>query len=105
MGLIKYLKFIVLILVSDFKLETANLDHRLYNFRDGLFQDEKGVWYDDREVKQAKGLDNPIYISEDGEMYCKRTHGVFNDLFVGLERRVGLVDNGIMCIAYNVLIN
>ena len=37
MGLIEYSKFVVLRPVSDFMLETANLDHGLYNLGDGLF--------------------------------------------------------------------
>jgi hypothetical protein len=103
MGLIEYSKFMVLIPVSDFKLETANLDHGLYNLGDGLFRDEYGLWYDDGEVERAESLDNPV--CQDGEMYRKRTNGVFTDLFVGLERRVAIVDNGVICIAHNVLIN
>ena len=105
MGLTKYSKFMVLIPVSDFKLETANLDHGFYNLGDGLFRDEYGLWYDDGEVERAESLDNPICRGEDGEMYRKRTNGVFTDLFVGLERRLAIVDNGVICIAHNVLIN
>lgn len=113
MGLIEYSKFMVLIPVSDFKLETANLDHGLYNLGDGLFQDEYGFWYDDGEVERAESLDNPICLgedgeverAEDGEMYRKRTNGLFTDLFVGLERRLVMVDNGVICIGHNVLID
>lgn len=89
-------------------LETATLEHGLYSFGYGLFRDEGGVWFDNGEIEQAEGLDESIWLSEDGEMYRKRTDGVFNDLFVGLERRVVIVENGdnsVMCIAHNLLIN
>jgi hypothetical protein len=104
MGQVQYSKYMVLIPVSDFMLETANLDHGLYNFRDGLFQDQDGVWFDDGEIEWAKGLDKSICLGDDGEMYRKRSAGVFNGLFVGLERRVAVVYNGVVCVAHIVLI-
>ncbi|ELR08741.1 hypothetical protein VC83_00310 [Pseudogymnoascus destructans] len=104
---IEYPKYMVFIPVFNFMLETANLEHGLYNFGDGLFRDEDGVWFDDGKVERAEGLDESIWLGEDGEMYRKRTDGVFNGLFVGLERRVAMVvdgDNSVICIAHNVLI-
>ncbi|OAF55273.1 hypothetical protein VC83_08235 [Pseudogymnoascus destructans] len=124
----------VFIPVSDFMLETENLEHGLYNFGDGLFRDEDGVWFDDGEVERAEdgvwfddgeveraedgvwfddgeveraedgvwfddgeveraedgvwfddgeveraeGLDESVWLGEDGEMYRKRVDGVFD---------------------------
>ncbi|OBT85623.1 hypothetical protein VE02_05171 [Pseudogymnoascus sp. 03VT05] len=79
----------------------------LDNFGDGLFRDEDGAWSDDGKFGRADGLDESIWLGEDGEMYRKRTDGVFNGLFVGLERRVAMVVNGensAICIAHIVLI-
>jgi hypothetical protein len=70
-----------------------------------LDQDEYALWYDDGEVERAESLDNSICRGKDGEMYRKRTNGVFTDLFVGLERRLAILDNGVICIAHIVLIN
>ncbi|KFY47819.1 hypothetical protein V496_10428 [Pseudogymnoascus sp. VKM F-4515 (FW-2607)] len=105
---IEYSKYMVLKPVSDFMLETANMEHGLYNFENGLFRHEGGVWFDDGEIERAEGLDESVLLGDDGELYRKRTHGVFNGLYVGLERRattVGNGDNSIMFIAHNVLIN
>jgi hypothetical protein len=105
---IEYSKYMVLKPVSDFMLETANMEHGLYNFEYGLFRDEGGVWFDDGETERAESLDESVLLGDDGELYRKRTDGVFNGLYVGLERRattVGNGDNSIMCIAHNVLIN
>ncbi|KFY17488.1 hypothetical protein V492_00642 [Pseudogymnoascus sp. VKM F-4246] len=105
---IEYSKYMVIRPVSDFRLETANLEHGLYNFGYGLFLDERGVWLDDGEIERTEGLDESVLLGDDGELYRKRTDGVFNGLYVGLERRVTTVvngDNSVMCIAHNVLIN
>ncbi|KFY94773.1 hypothetical protein V500_03067 [Pseudogymnoascus sp. VKM F-4518 (FW-2643)] len=105
---VEYSKYMVIKPVSDFMLETANLEHGLYNFGYGLFLDERGVWLDDGEIERTEGLDESVLLGDDGELYRKRTDGVFNGLFVGLERRVTTVvngDNSVMCIAHNVLIN
>ena len=91
---IEYSKYMVFKPVSDFILEAANLEHGFYNFGNGLFRDEDGVWYDDGEIEWAEGLDESILFGEDGEMYRKGTHGVFNGLFVGLEKMVAIVVNG-----------
>ncbi|OAF61399.1 hypothetical protein VC83_01819 [Pseudogymnoascus destructans] len=108
MGPIKYPKYMVFVPVSDFILETAHLEHGLYNLGHGLFRDEDGVWFDDGEIERAEGLHESVRRGEDGEMYRKRTDGVFNGLYVGLERRAAMVRNGfnsVMCIAHNVLIS
>ncbi|KFZ01542.1 hypothetical protein V500_00719 [Pseudogymnoascus sp. VKM F-4518 (FW-2643)] len=105
---IEYSKYMVFKPVSDFILEAANLEHGLYNFGYGLFLDEGGVWLDDGEIERAEGLDESVLLGDDGELYRKRTDGVFNGLYVGLERRATTVGNGddsVMCIAHNVLIN
>jgi hypothetical protein len=105
---IDYSKYMVFNPVSDFILETVDLEHGLYNFGYGLFLDEAGVWFDDGEIERDEGLDGSVLLGDDGEMYRKRTDGVFNGLFVGLERRVAIVENGdnsVTCIAHNVLIN
>jgi len=105
---IEYSKYMVFKPVSDFILEAANLEHGLYNFGYGLFLDEGGVWFDDGEIERAEGLDESVLLGDDGELYRKRTDGVFNGLYVGLERRATRVENGfnsVICIAHNVLIN
>jgi hypothetical protein len=105
---IDYSKYMVFNLVLDFILETTDLEHGLYNFRYGLFLDEARVWFDDGEIELDEGLDGLVLLGDDGEMYHKRTDGVFNGLFVRLERRVVIVENGdnsVTCIAHNVLIN
>ncbi|OAF61125.1 hypothetical protein VC83_02575 [Pseudogymnoascus destructans] len=105
---IEYSKYMVIKPVSDFMLQTANLEHGLSNFGYGLFRDEGVVWLDDGEIERTEGLDESVLLGDDGELYSKRTDGVFNGLFVGLERRVTTVvtgDNSVMCIAHNVLIN
>ncbi|KFY42798.1 hypothetical protein V494_02228 [Pseudogymnoascus sp. VKM F-4513 (FW-928)] len=105
---IEYSKYMVFKPVSDFILEAANLERGLYNFGYGLFLDEGGIWFDDGEIERAGGLDESVLLGDDGELYRKRTDGVFNGLYVGLERRVTTVgngDNNVMCIAHNVLIN
>ncbi|KFZ01141.1 hypothetical protein V500_00878 [Pseudogymnoascus sp. VKM F-4518 (FW-2643)] len=76
MGQIPYSKYMVFKPVSDFMLETADLEHGFYNFGNGLFRDEDGVWYDDGEIEWAEGLDESILFGEDGEMYRKVTDGV-----------------------------
>ena len=104
----EYWKYMVFIPVADFMMETTNLEHGLYNFGHGLFRAEDGVCFDDGEIERDEGLDESVLLGDDGELYRKRTDGVFNGLFVGLERRVAIVDNGensVMCIAHNVLIN
>lgn len=91
MGQIEYSKYMVLKPVSDFILEAANLEHGVYNFGYGLFLDEGGVWFDDGEIERDESLDKLVLLGDDGELYRKRTDGVFNGLFVGLERRVAIV--------------
>ncbi|KAM5457060.1 hypothetical protein McanMca71_004768 [Microsporum canis] len=108
MGQIEYSKYMVFKPVSDFILEAANWEHGLYNFGYGLFIDKGGVWFDDGEIERGESLDGSVLLGDDGELYRKRTDGVFNGLFVGLERRVAIVKNGdssAICIAHNVLIN
>ncbi|KAM5465909.1 hypothetical protein MauCBS54593_006156 [Microsporum audouinii] len=107
MGQIEYSKYMVFKPVSDFILEAANWEHGLYSFGDGLFLDEGGVWFDDGEIERGEILDDSVWLGDDGELYRKRTDGEFNGLFVGLERRVAMVngDNGVTYIAHNVLIN
>ncbi|KAM5462030.1 hypothetical protein MferCBS49748_006778 [Microsporum ferrugineum] len=108
MGQIEYSKYMVFKPVSDFILEAANLEHGLYNFGYGLFMDKGGVWFDDGEIERGESLDGSVLLGDDGELYRKRTGGVFNGLFVGLERRVAIVENGdsiVICIAHNVLIS
>ncbi|OBT59972.1 hypothetical protein VE03_10573 [Pseudogymnoascus sp. 23342-1-I1] len=105
---IEYSKYMVLKRASDFILEAANLEYGLYNFGYGLFRDEGGVWFDDGEIERAEGQDESVFLGDDGEMYRKRTDGVFNGLYVGLERKATTVrngDNSVICIAHNVLIN
>lgn len=103
---IDYSKYMVLKPVSDFMLETANLEHGIYNFGYGLFLDEGGVWLDDGEIERTEGRDEPVLLGDDGELYRKRTDGVFSGLFVGLERRVAYNgDSAVMYIAHNVLIS
>ena len=103
---INYPKYMVLVPVLDFKLETATLERGLYNFGDGLYRDEGGIWFDDGEIERTEGQHESVWLGEDGEMYRKRTDGVFSGLFVGLERRVAYNgDNGVIYIAHNVLIN
>jgi hypothetical protein len=103
---IDYSKYMVLKPVSDFMLETANLEHGIYNFGYGLFLGEGGVWLDDGEIERTEGRDELVLLGDDGELYRKRTDGVFSGLFVGLERRVAYNgDNAVMYIAHNVLIS
>ncbi|KFY27742.1 hypothetical protein V491_00753 [Pseudogymnoascus sp. VKM F-3775] len=103
---IDYSKYMVLKPLSDFMLETANLEHGVYNFGYGLFLDEGGVWLDDGEIERTEGRDESVLLGDDGELYRKRTDGVFSGLFVGLERRVAYNgDNAVMYIAHNVLIS
>ncbi|KFY31006.1 hypothetical protein V494_08014, partial [Pseudogymnoascus sp. VKM F-4513 (FW-928)] len=54
---IDYSKYMVLKPVSDFMLETANLEHGIYNFGYGLFLGEGGVWLDDGEIERTEGRD------------------------------------------------
>lgn len=104
---IQYSKYMVFKPVSDFILEAGNLEHGLYNFGYGLFLGENGVWFDDGEIERNGSLDESVLLGDDGELYRKRTDGLFNGLFVGLERRVAIVekgDNSVTCIAHNVLV-
>ena len=105
---IDYSKYMVFNPVSDFILETTVLEHGLYHFGHGLFRNEDGEWFDDGELERPEGLHESVRRGEDGEMYRKRTDGVFAGLYVGLERRATIVTNGfnsVMCIAHNVLIS
>ncbi|OBT54822.1 hypothetical protein VE04_05022, partial [Pseudogymnoascus sp. 24MN13] len=70
---IEYSKYMVIKPASDFMLETANLEHGLYNFGYGLFLDEGGVWLDDGEIERTEGLDESVLLGDDGELYRKRT--------------------------------
>ncbi|KAG9228683.1 hypothetical protein BJ875DRAFT_525838 [Amylocarpus encephaloides] len=69
----EYPKYMVFIPVFDFMMETTNLEHGLYNFGDGLFRDEDGVWFDDGKIERAESLYESVWLGEDGEMYRKRT--------------------------------
>ncbi|KFY03761.1 hypothetical protein O988_01240 [Pseudogymnoascus sp. VKM F-3808] len=92
LGQQKYMKVMVLIPGSELIVGNNNVDG-FYNARDGLAVHEDGNWYDNGEVEWADGSDKTIYLGGDGEMYRKRISGIFSSFFVGLERKVTVVEN------------